>query len=552
MSRFLSMIPMERLESKEKILDSISTDLDNKDIGYIIKKRKHYKNAEKRLLTYSTQKQKNNLKKRLKSINNIIVKKLTNTSKDIFTPEIEQDLYYIYKNNNIKEKISNLLKKKNISRTLSKTYSDKSTKYTSIKKGLSSFIRSASNMTGLTTYSVNRLKKLKGDIQILRKQKNDLMKSKKLNNNQLKLNNNQLKLNNINKKITIIKNEIKKAEGMNYDETLENYSNVMFKNYSKFDLDGEYNKLLLKSHLIKIYKNLLTTNELTTNKVQNSISMNTNSKSLFDNDNELFKNLSSSVPYSEYNFLYGIDKHSSLGEERLIALLYLTKIIFAFFLEPHYLAVTTISVISLLLSRFALDYYRKYKRTLKKNIIFCVKYFAFDGIEHFSSELIAKYHKIMYYGKKSDDEKNKKFYESVIDLSENEEENFIKKNILFIKYLEEYKENIKKNDNKKIDSSISSEILKNIESKLGKQVKEQENDHNNNLNKQVLKQEEKQENDHNNLNKQEVIQEGGGDLRILKNNRNKVIKEIKNNGTYENIVFKGKPKLVNKKITDQF
>ena len=573
-----STITFGRSQSKNNILESIKKSISDSDtIGSILKKRKNYKNAEKRFFTYSSQKQKNDLRKKLKNVNNNIVQKLGKSNK--LTPEIEKDLYYIYKNSNTKDNIAKILREKKITRNIKREYKNNKSTWKSFKKGVSSVVRSASNMTGLSTYKINRLKRLKADAQILRKKKNDLLSKK---NNTQKENNYII---NLQKQINIIKEEIKKSEGINYNETLENYSDVIFKNYSKFNLDIEYNKLLLLNNPIQnnpiqnnnsiiIYKNLLTVNQLNKVKhlnipINSTISIN-NNFNIFEHDNKLFEKFSSSVPYSEYNFLYGIDKHSSLAEERLVALLYMTKIIFAFFLEPHLLGITTIAVISLLLSRFALDYYRKYKRTLKKNIIFCVKYFGFDGMEHFSSELIAKYHKIMYYGKGNNTEKNKKFYESVIDLSDHEEKEFIEKNVLFVKYLEEYKENIRKKGDKKISNAPK---LEEIVKTIGKQVREQEenvvlennsikistsNGKNNppsyaNSQEEYAKLYNPQQLLLNSENENEKkILLGGGNLRVLKNNRNKVVQKVNSSGKIENIIFKGKPKLINKKITEQF
>jgi hypothetical protein len=154
----------------------------------------------------------------------------------------------------------------------------------------------------------------------------------------------------------------------------------MSTNKSKFDLNDEYKKLITKKNLftklnvnnnkeIKVYEELLVKNNNKSLKLNN-----VSYQSLFNKDNELFNKFSVSVPYSQYNFLYGIDKHSKLDEERLVALLYSTKIIFAFALEPHYALQMTAAVIALLLSRFALDYYRKYKRSIEQNIVFCHSY----------------------------------------------------------------------------------------------------------------------------------------------------------------------------------
>ena len=382
----------------------------------------------------------------------------------------------IYKSNNERRnKVAKIIKEKGIERDASKKYTLGSTStYRSLLKSSQGALRSLSNSTGLTNYTSNRLKRLKANIQTLKKKKE-----------QIKNDPNRIK--EINKAINELKKRIKNTEGINYNETAENYENVVVKTTSKFDLDGEYNKLLLKKDLVKngnkntivTYKNLLTVNK------NNARNVNLDYK-IFKKDNLLFNKFKMSVPYSEYNFLYGIDKHSKLAEERLVAMLFMTKIIFTFVLEPQFALITTVAVISLLLSRFALDYYRKYKRSLKKNIVFCTKYYPFGGIEHFSTELISKYHKIFYYDIDENEnynnniriEKNNHFYESIIELTDKEEKDFIEKNILFIKYLNEYENQLSGNIINKIGRSFNTDEkrkeLEQIEQSLNDQATKQE------------------------------------------------------------------------------
>jgi hypothetical protein len=423
-----------------------------------------------------------------------------------------------------------------------------------------------------------KIKQLKADIQILRKEKQKLGEKYKKNINNYKpfiidndtpLNDDQIRINQIIIEIDNIKQRIKQLNGINYNETVETYENIMSANTSKFDLDGEYKKLLVKKLEgipNNFYNNLLNRSNISNlpQENKNKLKKPDISVELFENDNSLFRKFSESVPYSEYNFLYGIDKHSQLDEERAVAFLYATKIAFAFALEPHLAIPTTFIVIALLLSRFALDYYRKYKMSLKKNLVFCTKYFPFPGIEHYASELISKYHKIFYYGvgeKIADPKiKNDKFYESVIELTHEEEEEFIKKNILFIKYLDIYQEDLNTKIITGIDNSINKNDLSKLEDYLGDQVDLQEKNAkkeeaaliaqqqqaNNESEKgtpadlsTVLTIEESNKTSVAESNQPYPTQNGGGNLKVLINNSNKGSK-------------KGRAKLVNKKITEQF
>ena len=290
-------------------------------------------------------------------------------------------------------------------------------------------------------------------------------------------------LDEINQQISIIKKKIKQFSGINYNEYSESYENIMSKNsFFNFNLDDEYNKLLLKKNNnknITIYNNLLTNNKKGSSNSSKLILNNELFEKLFDKDNMFFKKFQKSVPYSEYNFLYGIDKSSKLEEERIVAALYASKILFSFLLEPHLAPVITLIVIGLLMSRFGLNKYRREKSNFKKNIVFCTKYFPFPGIEHFSSELISKYHKIFYYdvyNLSNNQDKNKKFYESVIELTESEENEFIKKNVLFIKYLNNYEKKSYSKLNEDLKAQLSPSMLETLVKDLGKQINQQTND----------------------------------------------------------------------------
>ena len=408
---------------------------------------------------------------------------------------------------------------------------------------------------------------MKADVQILKQ------KREKLNQSTAKNEIAKNEIAKIDKQIEMKKARIKQITKVNYNETVENYETVMSKNSSNtnFDLNAEYNKLLYKKTIIAtlnsnptiIYKELLTEKK----NIKNTVLLNNN---LFKKDNKLFSKFSSSVPYSEYNFLYGIDKHSKLDEERLVALLYMTKIIFTAILEPHILVIVTAAVIGLLLSRFALDYYRKVKRTMKKNIIFCIKYFPFVGIEHFASELISKYHKIFYYDI-NHSKKNIEFYESVIELTENEENDFIEKNILFVKYLNKYETEMNNNFIKKLETGLGEtnrileqKGLERLESALAPQIAQQQQK--SEIKEKAIKSEEKaaeirEEINGTPTNAQKIIhetdaqtnvsiekilpnmQKGGGNLKILVDNRN-----------YDegDKIIAGKSKKVDKKFTERF
>lgn len=408
--------------------------------------------------------------------------------------------------------------------------------------------------------------------------KEELIEKKKLLEMSYKFKKNSERIDEINKQIELKKKRIKDISKINYNENSETYENIMLLNSYKFDLDGEYNKLFMKKNVIStfpknetitFYKNL-STKYTTINGEKNGVNLelNNNFGQLFNKDNKLFSKFTSSVPYSEYNFLYGIDKGSTLAEERLVALLYMSKIVFTFFIEPHYFLLTTVAIIGLLMSRFALDYYRKIKRTFEKKIVFCVKYYPFNGLEHFNSELIAKYHKIFYYemddannNQLSKNDKNKEFYESVIELNKREEKDFIEKNILFIKYLDNYEKEKNNKLIKKINESVTKEvsngIFKNISTQVnestsnnGNRVKESistENLTSNNGNQVKESITNSTKNQTSKINPSSEIRSNpssqfglvGGNLRVLKNDRNRDGKL-------------SKPKLLNKKIIEQF
>jgi hypothetical protein len=586
---------------KNNVIKNIDTELGKKNssIQEIIKLREslnkavpksyvksYYSTTAKRKENTDLQKVYNNkLSKRIKNIDNTIIEKISKSDASELKTVNKKILNIYKKNNERRGKVAKVLKEKGINRDISKDKGytvGKPSTFRSIIKKSQGALRSMSNSTGLTSYTANRLKRLKGDIQILKKEKEKLQEKEKLGTS---TSNNTGRITEINKTIKELKQRIKNTEGINYNETSENYENLMIKTTSKFDLDSEYNKLLLKrefvkngnKHSINTYKNLLTYN----NNKGNNISINDEIfNTIFKKDNLLFEKFTKSVPYSEYNFLYGIDKHSGLAEERLVALLFMTKIIFTFVLEPQFALVTTVAVISLLVSRFALDYYRKYKRSLKKNLIFCTKYFPFGGIEHFSSELISKYHKIFYYDIDENNniinnttEKNDKFYESVIELTHEKEKEFIEKNILFIKYLSKYESQLNNNivDGimKSFNTNDKKEKLKEIEESLGRQVNKQESESEveeqkakDNINEQVkISETEGQEaskknlvteiyntegytTNESNITNESNNQKGGGNLLVLVNNRNR----INNNGK----IIYAKKKTTDKKVTEQF
>ena len=598
--------PVYKDEFVPRLMTSLSTN--DRLISNIIRIRKQLKNAPSKSLIKSvyafsssreknTKEQKianNKLSKNIAEINKKIIERIGKSSKDDRQP-IESNIYNIYKNNsntNKKAKLLKALREKNIDRTVShvetknyrwfrgNTVRSAVDVFAAFGKvsGLSSAASFINKHTGISkvmptipTGLKEHVKLMKADVQILKKQ---LATTKE-----------QDKIDEIQKQIDMKKARIKQITGVNYNNNAENYETVMSKNSSNnnFDLNAEYNKLLYKKSIIDtlnshpkiIYKELLTKN----NNIRNTVSLNNN---LFKKDNKLFSKFSSSVPYSEYNFLYGIDKHSKLDEERLVALLYMTKIIFTIFLEPHYIVPVTAAVIGLLLSRFALDYYRKVKRSIEKNIIFCIKYFPFVGIEHFASELISKYHKIFYYDMSHGTEnqtnqsvinskQNIEFYESVIELTEKEENDFIEKNILFVKYLNEYETamnnnfikslevglkttnaRLQKNGYQSIESAIAPQIAKEQQKSAAIEEKAKEEQSNAELQSEIYG---TPASTHNIYRQSEVSthvpaeqrlsnhQEGGANLKILVDNRNYI--------KYGKLI-PGKSKKVDKKFTERF
>jgi hypothetical protein len=129
-------------------------------------------------------------------------------------------------------------------------------------------------------------------------------------------------------------------------------------------------------------------------------------------------------------------------------------------------------------SKYLFTYYRESKRYFHKNILYCTKYMPFEGLECFRSSLYSIYHKIFYYSNLNIIESIQKYFESIIGRNFSDETKFIERNILFIKYCDQYssqlsnldllKNNNIKNVNKESLKEFKNNLKKNINTKLSK------------------------------------------------------------------------------------
>ena len=380
---------------------------------------------------------------------------------------------YVKEKNDIrKEKIDSLKKKREeliLKRNLS------SNKLKTNKNFIPDYLRIG--------YKDKKINELKSDLKILREKKK---KNISVNENI-----------ELNYKIKNTLNRLEKLTGhKNHNITNANYYNI--KN-STLDLNNELNKLLeySSSSNLKEYEKILFVKNIQNLKNINNFNTNININ-LFTDNNKLFKKFekNNGAPYSDYDFLYGIDKISLLRDKKNSAMLFTFKTIFlkVITLFPSWIYNITKRVllrtgnpIGLLLSsaisiymssKYLFTYYRESKRYFHKTIFFCTKYMPFEGLECFRSSLYSNYHKLFYYSDLNINESIEKYFEFIIGKNLSEENKFIERNILFIKYSEKYsvqlnnldflKNNDIKNINKESFKKFENNVKKNINSKLSK------------------------------------------------------------------------------------
>ena len=240
------------------------------------------------------------------------------------------------------------------------------------------------------------------------------------------------------------------------------------KNYDTFINNNKFQKY--KSYL---FRSIISSNNI-------------NLDNLFRENNKLFDLFkhNNQSPFSDYDFLEGIDTHTVLNSERTTAGLIGAKasmVLATVF--PHFafkvLGITILSttgvgglaivgtLIAHVLARYGFEIYRKQKRRIIQTIKFCTKYAPFIGLEHYMSNINEIYHRIFYYkkyGEISDEEKYKYFFNGVCG----NDEDFINQNILFISYLDKYSEELIRDNNAFIAIKIDEKTYK----KLSEQITE--------------------------------------------------------------------------------
>jgi len=371
----------------------------------------------------------------------------------------EKNIIKQEKLNSLKKKREELIKNRNISLNELKTN----------KNYIANYLRFG--------YKDKKIDELKSDLKILREKK-----KKNISINE------DIKLN---YKIKNTLNRLEKLTGYkNHNITNANYYNI--KN-STIDLSDELNKLLeyLSSSNLKEYEEILFVDHIKNLKNIENFNNNININ-LFTDNIKLFKKFekNNGSPFSEYDFLYGIDKISLLRDKKNSALLFIFKTIFVKVIKsfPMWIAkvskkilLTTGTPIGLLLSssiaiymssKYLFYYYRESKRYFKKTIFFCTKYMPFEGLECFRSSLYSIYHKLFYYSNQNINESIEKYFESIIGKNFSDENKFIERNILFIKYCSEYSLQLSNLDFFKNNiKNINKESLKNIEKDVENDIK---------------------------------------------------------------------------------
>lgn len=139
---------------------------------------------------------------------------------------------------------------------------------------------------------------------------------------------------------------------------------------------------------------------------------------LITKDKQFFDKFKNGFPYSEYEFLYGIENHSLLEEEHKIAFGFVAKASLVSILnaiKAHTIHLGTYLTLAVtgagtggylvaeylafhLISRYIFDAYRRTKRmTGYKYVTFCTKYMPFEGMKCFKSSVVSLYHKMFFY-----------------------------------------------------------------------------------------------------------------------------------------------------------
>ena len=233
----------------------------------------------------------------------------------------------------------------------------------------------------------------------------------------------------------------------------------------------EYNKILIK--IKSIYKMLHSKNNTNTNKINNlkNIIKNRNEEllELFRNDDELNKKFKkNSVPFSDYNFFYGLDNTNLKSKEEFmkkamalkfsfmgIALAFpsFATVLFGSFASGGVMLALVASVI---LARKALNLYREHviKRISSDKVFFCTKYLPYDNMIAFRSRLYEKYHKLFYYNINKNNNKKKSiedFLNFIIDKNSDEKKKFEDKVINYLNNINNFIKFIIKNNEKNID-----------------------------------------------------------------------------------------------------
>lgn len=195
--------------------------------------------------------------------------------------------------------------------------------------------------------------------------------------------------------------------------------------------------------------------EIITNKEEYPFKLNNQQiLKLFDKNNELFELFKDNKqsPFSDYDFLQGIDQHTQLNSDWTTTSAISLKIAAVVGISvPHFsvlLFATAFGAVTIasggtvglasaaylfahLCIRYAFDYYRKLKRDIKKTIIFCTKYTPFVGFDAYLSDINTIYHKIFYY--KENKENKKDFFNQICGFkNDKDEHNFTEQNRLLI------------------------------------------------------------------------------------------------------------------------
>ena len=209
---------------------------------------------------------------------------------------------------------------------------------------------------------------------------------------------------------------------------------------------------------------------------------------IFEKYNQLFSHIYSKIKnhhhnpniYSEYDFLYGINKESIIEEQTGdTKILTLKSAVFMFLgCFPEYIlpiiamsatgpmsGASGVAVLGLLLSKYIMNSFRLLKRRFSKKITYCTKYMPFEGFSCYNSSVIASYFKIFVYEKDDnvDDKINRYLNDTIFNNDYDEDENFYNRTCLLVQYCTGYNTEIDnkiKKDDAKAVSKVSPELIK--------------------------------------------------------------------------------------------